>query len=87
MFILYYFEILVNCNFYQNFALQKKSTNARKIQKTEVLTGDEFDQSEKVNDQDKNKLERKKLLPKTKIRDAKREEYILKNLDSSHQQL
>ncbi|XP_032872079.1 outer dynein arm-docking complex subunit 2 [Amblyraja radiata] len=70
----------------QNFALQKKSTNTRKIQKTEVLTGDEFDQSEKFSDQDKNKLERKKLLPKSKIRDAKREEYILKRLDSSHQQ-
>ncbi|XP_078283647.1 outer dynein arm-docking complex subunit 2 isoform X2 [Rhinoraja longicauda] len=71
----------------QNFVLQKKSVSTRKVQKTEVLIGDEFDQSEKFSDQDKTKPERKKQPPKSKIRDAKKEETILKHLESSQQQV
>ncbi|XP_067870254.1 outer dynein arm-docking complex subunit 2 isoform X2 [Heterodontus francisci] len=73
----------------QNFVLQKKSPSSRKAQKTEVPINEEIDQIEKFSDyQDKNKLERKKQLPKPKARDTKKEEpsYIHKNMESSHQQ-
>ncbi|XP_069770613.1 outer dynein arm-docking complex subunit 2 isoform X2 [Narcine bancroftii] len=71
----------------QNFVLQKKTIAPHKIQKTEIPVNDEVDQNEKFIDYlDKNKLERKKL-PKSKIRDVKKEEHTLKSLESSHHQL
>ncbi|XP_072109988.1 outer dynein arm-docking complex subunit 2 isoform X2 [Mobula birostris] len=72
----------------QNFALQKKLTASRKTQKMEVPTNDEMDLGEKFKDyQDKNKLERKRQSAKSKIKDAKKEENILKIKESSHQQI
>ncbi|XP_059828008.1 outer dynein arm-docking complex subunit 2 isoform X4 [Hypanus sabinus] len=72
----------------QNFALQKKLTATRKTLKTEVPTNDEMDLGEKFKDyQDKNKLERNRQSAKFKIKDAKKEENILKIKESSHQQI